>query len=101
MAELIDLRPDRFLREVREQGDAYKACITAGFTLEELKSLIQENEKFRISVVECLNEWGEDIIMQEYALQRGIIDKTYRKLIRKLDRETATRIQEVRDVSSI
>ncbi len=63
MGDVVDVRPDRFLREMREHGDWTKACQRAGMTIAELNTLCRENIKFDRSFVECHLQYLEDKAM--------------------------------------
>lgn len=62
MGEVIDARPDRFLREMREHGEWAKACENAGFTLYEMEQLCTENAQFDLTQVECQLEYSEELL---------------------------------------
>ena len=69
--EVIDLRPDRFLRELREHGSMGKACINSGMSIAEFNDLCASNIKFDRSQVECYLEYFEDTIMTEARVRLG------------------------------
>jgi hypothetical protein len=60
MGGIIDIRPDRFLREMREHGDWNKACQVSGMSIKELNDLCRSNIKFDRSFVECHLEFLEE-----------------------------------------
>jgi len=60
MGDVIDVRPDRFLREMREHGDWNKACQTSGMSIAELNELCRSNIKFDRAFVECHFEFLEE-----------------------------------------
>ena len=60
MGDVVDVRPDRFLREMREHGDWNEACQRSGMTLAELNDLCRSNIKFDRSFVECHLEYLEE-----------------------------------------
>ena len=60
MGDVIDVRPDRFLREMREHGDWNMACHKAGMTLVELNDLCRSNIQFDRAFVECHLEYLEE-----------------------------------------
>ena len=60
MGDVVDVRPDRFLREMRDHGDWNKACQRAGMTLIELNDLCRSNIKFDRAFVECHLEYLEE-----------------------------------------
>ncbi len=62
MGEVIDVRPDRFLKELREHADPDKACAAARMSREELNAIILSNPKFDLARVECVLEFTEDLM---------------------------------------
>ena len=70
MNQLIDLRPDRFLRELRETGDLDIAATNAGMAMDEVHSLMASNRKFDLSCVECFLEYNEEQVIE--IIQEGI-----------------------------
>ncbi len=67
---VIDVRPDRFLREMRDHGDWNKACHAAGMTMIELNDLCHSNIKFDRAFVECHLEYLEE--KAQAAMRSGI-----------------------------
>lgn len=65
MGDVVDVRPDRFLHEMREHGDWAKACEKAGFTLDEAERLCLDNPKFDFAQVECHLEQIEESLTEE------------------------------------
>ncbi len=62
MGEVIDARPDRFLREIREHGDWVRAIDRAGMASEEIESLCASNRGFDLAVVECQLQYVEETL---------------------------------------
>ena len=60
MGDVVDVRPDRFLREMREHGDWNKACQHSGMTIAEMNDLCHSNIKFDRALVECHLEFLEE-----------------------------------------
>ena len=60
MGDVVDVRPDRFLREMREHGDWGVACWASGMTIKELNDLCRSNIKFDRAFVECHLEYLEE-----------------------------------------
>ena len=60
MGDVIDVRPDRFLREMRDHGDWTKACQASGMNIKELNDLCRSSIKFDRSFVECHLEFLEE-----------------------------------------
>jgi len=69
--EVIDLRPDRFLREMRDHGDLARACRNSGMSYTEFNDLCKSNIKFDRAQVECFLQYREDVIMTEAREQLG------------------------------
>jgi len=69
--EVIDLRPDRFLRELREHGSLGTACINSGMSIAEFNDLCKSNIKFDRAQVECFLQHIEDKIMAVARKQLG------------------------------
>lgn len=65
MGDVIDARPDRFLREMREHGMWVKACKAAGFAPGEMEQLCTENAQFDLTQVECQLEYNEEFLTQK------------------------------------
>jgi len=65
MGDVVDVRPDRFLREMREHGDWNKACRRAGMNSQELTNLCCSNIKFDRSFIECYLEFLEEKLQAE------------------------------------
>ena len=62
MGDVVDVRPDRFLREMRDHGDTVKALAASGMSRAEFDSLCLDNLKFDRAQVECHLEFIEDQI---------------------------------------
>ena len=69
--EVIDLRPDRFLREMREHGSLSRACENSGMSHAEFEDLCKSNIKFDRAQVECFLQHIEDKIMAVARKQLG------------------------------
>ena len=69
--EVIDLRPDRFLREMRDHGSLVKACMNSGMSHAEFQDLCQSNLSFDRAQVDCYLEHTEDEIMTEARKRLG------------------------------
>jgi len=65
MGEIVDVCPDRFLREMREHGDVDTACRNAGMPRADLETLCRTNAPFDHAQVECYLEFMEDVMMAE------------------------------------
>lgn len=73
MGDVVDIRPDRFLREMREHGNADMACKAAGLPQAELEDLCRVNAQFDHAQVECYLEFMEDVMMAETRKRLGRI----------------------------
>ena len=61
-ADIIDVRPDRFLREIREGKGLEAAAAIAGLDLQELEDIIRGNARFELATRECYLEYIEDLM---------------------------------------
>lgn len=93
MDNVVDLRPDRFLREVREDCDISRASERAGIAVPELEKLLK-NRKFFISVAECIRERREERLLESYQSELAMLDSKYKYLMAELDDQTASIIRE-------
>ena len=73
MGDVVDVRPNRFLREMREHGEVDTACKAAGLPRAELEDLCRVNAKFDHAQVECYLEFMEDVMMAETRKRLGRI----------------------------
>ena len=81
MGEVVDVRPDRFLREMREHGDANRACEAAGLAKSELEDLCRSNIKFDRTQVEIHLEYLEDNFRKQLRLHlKAARDALYTQL---------------------
>ncbi len=79
--EVIDLRPDRFLREMREHGSLVKACANSGMSHAEFDDLCRSNIKFDRAQVECYLEHFEDTVMADaQQMLKAARDQAYAEL---------------------
>ncbi len=60
MGDVVDVRPDRFLREMREHGDRFKALAASGMSQSEFDGICSTNIGFDRAQVECHLEYLED-----------------------------------------
>lgn len=61
-ADVIDIRPDRFLRAMRDTGDWAASLKASGMSQTEAASLCREDRTFDQSVIECqLEYWDEHL----------------------------------------
>lgn len=65
MGDVVDVRPDRFLREMRDHGNVDTACKNAGMLRADLEDLCRVNPKFDRAQIECYLEFMEDAVMSE------------------------------------
>ena len=62
MSDLIDIRPQRILTEVREHGDLEKAFTSSGMTADEVGDLLVISPNFGVAVIECCLEHAEEFM---------------------------------------
>lgn len=62
MGDVIDVRPDRYLREMREHGDKAKALAASGMSQVEFHSRCVDHVEFDRAQIECHLEYLEDHI---------------------------------------
>lgn len=60
MGDVVDVRPDRFLHEMRDLGDFAQAAAKAGLSTAEAEGLCKSNSKFDLAVIEAHLEYLED-----------------------------------------
>jgi hypothetical protein len=60
VGDVVDIRPDRYLRELREHGDKLKALTASGMSQVEFDNICSSNIKFDRSQVECHLEFIEE-----------------------------------------
>lgn len=63
MGDVVDVRPDRFLRAMRDTGDWAKSCEQANLTSDEVSALCG-NPKYDLAVVECQLEHHEERLIE-------------------------------------
>ncbi len=73
MTDVVDIRPDRFLRELSEGIGISEAGKKAGIEHDELVKMLEDNPKFRHTVREVVLDRAEDVLRQDIgALLDGI-----------------------------
>ena len=65
MGEVVDVRSNRFLQEMREHGDWKQACAGSNMSAEEIEQLCEANPKFDLAQVECQLEYLEELYAQQ------------------------------------
>ena len=88
MGDIIDARPDRFLRAMRETGDWDKACEQSGMTTAEIEEICRENSKYDLAIIECQLEFVEE----------QMIEAT-EKIIEKARQQRTLRLAQLRETS--
>ena len=73
MGDVVDVRPNRFLREMREHGSVDLACKTAGLPRADLEDLCRRSPKFDLTQLEAYLEFVEDAMMTETRKRLGCI----------------------------
>ncbi len=97
---VIDIRPERLLREVRDHGDFDVAMKNAGMTEQETNQLLANSPKFSISVRECIYEYHEEKILAKYAEAKKAVVDASASLLKSLDDAIAAAIKEIRSGTS-
>ena len=64
-SNVVDVRPDRFLREMRDTGDFGIAAQKAHLSVPEVEELCKANAKFDLSVIECHLEYLEEKLEEQ------------------------------------
>ena len=62
---VVDIRPDAFLRAMRDTGDWAESCKKAGIAGEEIANLCLANPKFDLATIEAQMEFLDDKINSE------------------------------------
>jgi hypothetical protein len=65
MGDVVDVRPDRFLRELREHGNVHRAAENAGLTIAEVEAMCRASIKFDRAQIECHLEYLEEAFKAE------------------------------------
>ena len=99
MSNVIDIRPDRILREIRDHGSLPIACSKANVTASTLKELLEDYPKFAYSLAECMREFYEDRILRNQAEKYKTLDENYSAAKRALAVETIRLVKEARDAA--
>ena len=63
MGDLIDARPDRFLKEIRKHGTWERACALSGMTMAEADDLCNTNAEFDLAQVEAQLQFAEEAMV--------------------------------------
>lgn len=100
MSNVVDLRPDLVLRELREHGSLPRACLLARVTAQVLKELLTDYPKFATSMVECMREFAEEKVLKTQAEKYKTLTSNYNSTKRALDAETDRLVKEARDAAT-
>ena len=84
MGDVIDVRPDRFLRELREGTQISVAASVAGISHADLLELLHENSKFKIATRECILEYAEEQLRFEHAEKAKELEAVLHAAIKEL-----------------
>lgn len=76
MTDIIDIRPDRFLRELSEGVGFSEAGKRAGMEHDELVKMLEDNPKFRHTTREVVLDHAEDNVRQNIGKLIDGIQKT-------------------------
>lgn len=99
MSNIVDIRPDRILRELREHGSLPRACSAAHITAPVLKDLLIDYPKFAISLAECMKESAEEAVLLTQAKKYKTLKARYTLAKELLDKQTADLIREARNAA--
>ena len=91
---VVDLRPDRFLRAMRETGCWADAAKAAGMSTEEVEQTCAENPKFELSAIECQLEFIDEQLIRTCEKE---IEKLWRNKNLKMIRLRETAHAQFRD----
>ena len=74
---VVDIRPDQFLRAMRDTADWIASCKAANLTMQEVEDLCKTSAKFDLSVVECQLQYHEEKIIEatEAAFEKARADR--------------------------
>ncbi len=95
--DIIDIRPEFFLKQIREHGDIKIAMEKAGLSEPEMDDLLLDHPKFSRTVVECICEYHEDNILTQCASAKKTIKDFCDRINKTLDDTSAAAIKEIRD----
>ena len=65
MDNVVDVRPDRFLRAMRDTGSWPDAAKASGLSAQDVEQICRDNSKYDLAVIEAHMEWLEDRIMTQ------------------------------------
>lgn len=97
MSNVVQLRSDDFLSHVRDLGSIAKAREAVGMDQKTYNSLMVD-DKFAITVMECLRECAEDNILKMQAVKLALAEKMYIVAQAEIAKDTARLVHEVRNV---
>lgn len=99
MSNVVDIRPDRILRELRNHGNLPRACSAAHVTAPVLKDLLLDYPKFASSLAECRRECAEEAVLLVQAKKYESLKTRYTFAKEILDKQTADMIREARNAA--
>ncbi len=97
MSNVVDLRTNLILREVREHGTLAKACAATKVTAPILKDLLSEYPGFALSIAECMMEFAEERVLKSQAKKYALLNAGIALSKKSLDAETARLVREARN----
>lgn len=99
MADVIDVRPDRFLRELSEGNGLSEAGKRAGIEHDELLKMLEDNPKFRHTVREVVLDRAEDVLRQDIGALLDGIQKTADEAVALIQGQMEEAIAAIREAS--
>lgn len=98
-AEIIDVRYDRFLRELREHGTWKLASQKSGLSEDEVSAACAENPKFDLSQVECLLEYHEEFMLNSTEKSIAAATADFNRQMDAARDEMSAKIAEMKEVA--
>ena len=99
MTNLVDLRPDRFLRELRDKPDIHLAAKAAGINHDELCDLLS-TKKFYTAAIECIRENREEEILAFYEADLQALNTIKKQRLAKLNAHASSLVRGHVDASN-
>lgn len=81
-ADIVDIRPDRFLRAMRETGNWTLSCAKSGLTSQEANDLCMTNAKYDLATIECQLQFIEEQMIEA---TEAVITKTREDRQQRID----------------
>ncbi len=98
-AEIIDVRYDRFLRELRDTGSWKIASVRAGLTEDEIQARCEEIPKFDLAQVECSLEHSEEFMITSTEKSIAGATATFNRQMEKARDHMKTQVMEMKETA--